>query len=63
MLVIKLKKIKNFTQYTSEVFYWLKYRIIKEGNETVTICDTFKFNAKVEKMIFEKDKKISKNTS
>ena len=32
--------------------YWrtLKYRMIKEGNETVTNCDTFKFKSKDGKM-------------
>ena len=44
--------IKALTDSPDPSHYWrtLKYRMIKEGNETVTICDTFKFKSKDGKM-------------
>ena len=44
--------IKVLTESTDPAHYWrtLKSRMIKEGNETVTNCDTFKFKAQDGKM-------------
>ena len=44
--------IKALTDSPDPSHYWrtLKYRMIKEGNETVTNCDTFKFKSKDGKM-------------
>ena len=44
--------VKALTDSPNPSHYWrtLKYRMIKEGNETVTNCDTFKFKAKDGKM-------------
>ncbi len=44
--------IKALTDSSDPSHYWrtLKYRMIKEGNETVTNCDTFKFRSKDGKM-------------
>ena len=40
--------IGALTESTDPAHYWrtLKSRMINEGNETVTNCDTFKFKAK-----------------
>lgn len=44
--------IKALTDSPDPSHYWrtLKYRMIKEGNQTVTNCDTFKFKSKDGKM-------------
>ena len=44
--------IASLTDSPNPAHYWrtLKYRMIKEGNETVTNCDTFKFESKDGKM-------------
>ena len=44
--------ISVLTESNDPSHYWrtLKSRMIKEGNETVTNCDTFKFKAKDGKM-------------
>lgn len=44
--------IKALTDSPDPSHYWrtLKYRMIKEGNQTVTNCDTFKFKSKDRKM-------------
>lgn len=44
--------IKALTESPDPSHYWrtLKYRMIKEGNQTVTNCDTFKFKSKDGKM-------------
>ena len=44
--------IKALTDSPNPSQYWriLKFRMIKEGNETVTNCNTFKFKAKDGKM-------------
>ncbi len=44
--------IKALTDSPDPSHYWrtLKYRMTKEGNETVTNCDTFKFESKDGKM-------------
>lgn len=44
--------IKVLTDSPDPSHYWrtLKYRMIKEGNQTVTNCDTFKFKSKDGKM-------------
>lgn len=44
--------IKVLTESKDSSHYWrtLKSRMIKEGNETVTNCDSFKFKAKDGKM-------------
>ena len=44
--------ISVLTESNDPSHYWrtLKYRMIQEGNETVTNCDTFKLRAKDGKM-------------
>lgn len=44
--------IKALTESPDPSHYWrtLKYRMIREGNQTVTNCDTFKFKSKDGKM-------------
>lgn len=44
--------ISALTDSNDASHYWrtLKFRMIKEGNETVTNCDTFKLRAKAGKM-------------